>query len=102
MWTTMMALVRDVILSATCSGHMFQVEGSASTSTGIAPALTMAAAQEMIVKVGRMTSSPEFSWRAATAAVSAAEPLQTATPCLRLTRLANSLSNRWTYGPSDE
>jgi hypothetical protein len=96
----MIALVRGPILAATCSGTMFQVIGSLSTSTGVAPARTMAAAHEMMVKLGRITSSPAFRPRAATAASSAIEPLHTATAWRRPTRAANSRSKRSTKGPS--
>ena len=50
--------------------------GSESTTTGTAPARTMAAAQEMMVNVGRMTSSPDPIFRAAIAASRATEPLR--------------------------
>jgi hypothetical protein len=61
---------------------MFQVSGTASTSTGSARRSCTGDDR----KVDRITSSPELSRSAATAASSAAEPLQTATPCLRPTR----------------
>ena len=54
----MMALVRGVITAATWFTFMFQMSGSLSTTTGLASARTTAAAQEMIVNDGRMTSSP--------------------------------------------
>ena len=73
----MMARVRGVIAAATCRGSMFQVRGSASTTTGVAPARTIAAAHEMIVSVGRITSSPGPSRSAVTATSSAALPLLT-------------------------
>ena len=38
MWTGMMARVRLVILASTWPTSMHQVSGSASTSTGVAPA----------------------------------------------------------------
>jgi hypothetical protein len=57
--------------------------GSESTTTGVAPARTMAAAQEMMVNVGRMTSSPGLIFRAAIAASRATEPLLTVIPYLR-------------------
>ena len=68
----MIALVRGVMRASICPTSMFQVTGSQSTSTGVAPARTMRAAQEMMVKVGRMTSSPGPRPSAATAASSAA------------------------------
>ena len=58
MCTGMIARVRDVTRDATCPPSMHQVIGSESTSTGVAPARTMASAHEMIVKVGMITSSP--------------------------------------------
>src|SRR2546425_13348645 len=102
MWTTIIARVRDVNFAATCSTSMFQVSEHASTTTGVAPARIIAAAQEIIVKVGRITSSPDCNFKAATATSSAAEPLQTATPYLRPSRCATPSSNRSTNGPSDE
>src|ERR1700730_4993668 len=81
---------------------MFHVSGSLSTTTGAAPARRMAEGHEMIVNVGSMTSSPAPRPSAATAASRAAEPLQTATPCLRPTRAANSCSNPRTNGPSED
>src|SRR3984893_2604362 len=81
---------------------MFHVSGSLSTTTGAAPARRMAEAHEMIVNVGSMTSSPAPRPSAATAAARAAEPLQTAMPCLRPTRAANSCSKRRTNGPSED
>src|SRR5687767_14444804 len=102
MWTTMIARVRGVIRASTWDGSMFHVAGSESTRTGVAPALTIAAAQDTIVNVGTMTSSPGRMPQADTAASSAADPLATATPYLHPTRAANSFSKRSTKGPSDE
>jgi len=45
-------------LAAIRAAELFHVSDSQSTTTGTAPARTIAAAQEMIVKVGRITSSP--------------------------------------------
>ncbi len=73
-----MERVRGVMRSATWLASKFQVNGSASTTTGVAPARTIAAAQEIMVKVGRITSSPGPRLSAATAKSKAAEPLQTA------------------------
>src|SRR5215470_18108856 len=98
----MIAFVREVILAAIRSAVVFQVSGSQSTSTGVAPALMTAAAQEMIVKLGRITSSPGQRLRVAVATSSATDPLHTATPCLRPTLAAKSSSSRLTNGPSDE
>ncbi len=64
---------------------------SQSTGTGVAPARRMDVAQEMIVNVGRMTSSPGRRSSAAIAASSATEPFITATACLRFTCDANLL-----------
>ena len=63
---------------------------------------SLADAQEMIVKVGIMTSSPGPSLSAAQAASRAADPLQTAMPCFRPTRSANFSSNMRMNGPSDD
>src|SRR6185312_15973884 len=81
---------------------MFQVSGSESTTTGTAPARTIAAAHEMIVNDGRITSSPRCRFKAATAASSATEPFDTAIPYLRPTFAANFCSNWVTNGPSEE
>ena len=54
----MIALVREVILSAITAGSMFHVAVSLSTTMGTAPARTTAAAQEMMVKDGKITWSP--------------------------------------------
>src|SRR5438270_7196815 len=98
----MIALVLGVIRSAMRFAVVFQVSPSQSTSTGVAPDRTIAAAQEIIVKLGRITSSPGPKPSAATATSSAAEPLQTATPCLRPSLAAKPSSSLRTNGPSDE
>ena len=102
MCTTMMARVRAVILASICATSMHQVTGSLSTSTGTAPARTTAAAHEMMVKAGMITSSPGPMRRAATAASSANEPLHTAMPKARPLRSAMAASKRATNGPSEE
>src|SRR5579872_6750855 len=81
---------------------MFHVMGSQSTSTGFTPARTKHAAQEMMVKLGNITSSSAVNSKATTAASSATEPLATAIPYLRPTREANWVSNFSTKGPSEE
>src|SRR5262245_60879029 len=98
----MMAFVRGVILASTCEASMFQVSAAQSTRTGRAPARMIAAAQEIMVNVGRMTSSPGPMSSAATAASNATEPLATATPYLRPRRAANCSSKRRMNGPSEE
>src|SRR5205814_5864754 len=102
MWTTIIARVRDVIFAATCSTSMFQVSEHASTTTGVAPARIIAAAQEIIVNVGRMTSSPFFRSSAVTDTSKAADPLQTATAYLRPSLFATPASSRLTNAPSEE
>src|SRR5262245_35142939 len=102
MCTTMIALVRLVIFAAISVGSMFHVSFWQSTTIGMAPARTMAAAQEMIVKLGTMTSSPGPIRRAARATSMATLPLQTATPCAQPISLAKSASSLLTNGPSDE
>ena len=97
-----MALVFEVILDSICETSIFQVCGQQSTTTGTAPARTMAAAQEIMVKLGKITSSPTPICKAATATSSAADPLLTAIPYWRPTFMANSSSNRLTNGPSEE
>ena len=79
----MIAFVHFVILAATKAGSRFQVSGWQSITTGIAPARTIAAAQEIMVNVGRMTSSPWPMRSAASASQWRRSPLQTATPCLQ-------------------
>ena len=73
-----------------------------STTTGMAPARTTAAAQEMIVKLGMMTSSPAPICKAARATSIATLPLHTATPCVQPISLAKSASSLLTNGPSEE
>src|SRR6185436_10633742 len=102
MWTTMIALVLGVMRASMSAARMFQVSGSQSTQTGVAPARTTAAAQEMMVKLGMITSSPGPMPSAATASSRAAEPLLTATPNFLPTFAANCSSKRPTKGPSDE
>src|SRR5206468_1161141 len=92
----------EVIDRLTSSTLIFQVCGSQSTSTGVAPARIIAAAQEMIVNVGMITSSPFPKSKAATEASRATEPLQTDTPYFRPTWDANSSSNLRTNGPSED
>ena len=55
-----------------------------------------------MVNDGIITSSPSFIPAATTAKSKAIEPLHTAIPCLRFTRVANFSSNCFTNGPSDE
>src|SRR5687767_2072040 len=98
----MIARVRLVIRLSIAETSMFQVAASQSTRTGIAPSRDTAAAQEMIVNVGMMTSSPKPRSSAAQAASRAADPLQTATPCLRPTRSANLDSKSRMNGPSED
>src|SRR5262245_33768261 len=97
-----MALVRGVIFDSICAGSIFQVTGSLSTTTGVAPARTIAAAQEMIVKVGKITSSLAPMPSALTATSSATEPFATATPLRWSTSFAIPSSRRRTNAPSDE
>mgnify|MGYP000518105454 CR=1 FL=1 len=63
---------------------------------------TIALAQEIMVKVGIITSSPSFISKAATAISRAHEPLVTATACCLPTNLAILVSKDLTNGPSDE
>ena len=57
------------------------MSGSQSTSTGTQPARSTASAQEMMVKLGMMTSAPAGSCSASMASWSAAVPLHSDTPC---------------------
>ena len=98
----MMARVRDVILAATWLTSMHQVRGSASTSTGTPPPYTTAWAHEMIVNVGRITSSPGLRSRHATAASSATVPLLTATPWGIPQYAAQRASNSSMKRPAEE
>ena len=92
MCTGMIARVRGVIFASTCPTSIVQVTGSLSTSTGTAPASTTGSAHEMMVKVGRMTSSPGCRSSSLTATWSAAVPLTTATPYLRPQYAAHAAS----------
>ena len=80
MCTGRIARVLEVIFDSICSTSTVHVRGSASTRTGVAPAYMTASAQEMIVNVGIMTSSPGPTPSALTAISSAAVPLLTAIP----------------------
>ena len=66
------------------SGDAFQESISTSTKTGDAPVIKIARAQLMIVKLGIITSSPGFKSKALKASSSAAVPLETEIPHLRL------------------
>ena len=50
---------------------------SQSTNTGLSPALIIALQQEIIVKVGKITSDPDFKFSAFSAISSATDPLDT-------------------------
>jgi hypothetical protein len=89
----MIARVLDVTLESSCVISIFQVLGSASISTGFNPERMIAAAHEMIVKEGMMTSLPSGSRNAFTANSRAVEPLETAIPWHRPTRVASFSSN---------
>src|SRR6266511_2812690 len=97
-----MAFVRAVILAASKSGSRFHVFGWQSTTTGMAPNRVIAAAQEIIVKLGRITSSPAPILSAARATSMATLPLHTATPCAQPINCANPTSSLLTNGPSEE
>src|ERR1700674_3346738 len=98
----MIARVRSVIFDSSRLTSMQNVSGSLSTSTGIAPARQTARAQDMIVKEGKITSSPGPIPTAATPTSSAAVPLLTATPLERPQYLAHPASNSSKKGPADE
>ena len=94
--------VRGPIVASTCVRSRFQVTGSASTSTGVAPVYATAFAVAIIVNVGRITSSPFSRPRAASARWSAVVPLEQATPKRQPTALEKASSKRSTNGPRDE
>src|SRR5688572_10349297 len=98
----MIALVRAVIRDSIWLTSMFHVTGSESTTTDTPPLRTIWVMQEMIVKLGRITSSPACRSSASIAASIAALPLHTAMACLRPTRSANSRSNLLMKGPSED
>src|SRR5262249_1853355 len=98
----MMALVRAVTLAASKSGSRFHVSGWQSTTTGIAPARAIAEAQEIMVKLGKITSSPAPILRAASATSMATLPLLTAMPCAQPISLEKPVSSFLTNGPSEE
>src|SRR5215831_5868262 len=62
----------------------------------------MAAAHEMMVKVGNTTSSPAPILKAASATSIATLPLHTATPCVQPISFAHPASSFFTNGPSEE
>src|ERR1700756_3425583 len=98
----MIALVLGVIAAASFAGSRFQVTRSESTTTGVAPARTIAAAQEVIVKAGRITSSPGPIRNAAIATSNATDPFITATPCRCPEMAAIPSSSFRTNGPSED
>ena len=73
-----------------------------SIKIGLIPNRINGATQEIIVNVGKITSSPFFKLSALIAASRAAEPLVTEIAYFLLMSLANSSSNFLTNGPSDE
>jgi hypothetical protein len=77
-------LVFSEIRLIIASGEAFQESISTSTQTGVAPVIKIARAQLMIVKLGMITSSPGFKSKALKASSSAAVPLETEIPNLRL------------------
>ena len=91
-----------MITFSTALIFIFQVLGSESTKTGLAPLFIIAKAQEIIVNVGIITSSPGPIFKAATAISNAAVPFEQAIPYFLLIFLLNSNSNFSTNGPSDE
>lgn len=81
---------------------MFQVAGSASTRTGVAPVYRTAFGVAIMVKVGMITSSPRPIPCVAAAGWSAAVPFAHATPCSQPTAAAKACSKRRTNGPAEE
>ena len=84
-----MTFVCSVIFSSTCCKFIFQVNGSLSTKTGVAPERITWLIQDIIVNAGRITSSPGPISIASIATSRAAVPLLTAIPCFRSIRCAN-------------
>ena len=80
MWTGMTARVRGPIFSSSLAGSMHQVLGSASTSTGRAPAWMTVFAETISVKSGISTSSPGATPSAVKARWRAVVQLEVATP----------------------
>src|SRR5215469_9836195 len=98
----MIALVFGVIKASNFEGSRFNVTGSASTTTGVAPARTIAAAHEIIVKVGKITSSPGPIRNAASATSKATDPFITAIPYRCPAMAVIPSSSFRTNGPSDD
>ena len=98
----MIARVRGVIAASTPSIVMFHVAVSQSTATGTRPALTTAAAQLMIVKVGMMTSSPGFKSQRINGDIERDGAVGHRDAVRRPATSAIASSNRLTKGPSDE
>ena len=80
--TGMIALVRGVIAASISDVSMFNVQGSTSTKTGVAPAWRMELAVAMKLRDGQMTSSPLPIPAAISARVNAAVQFEVATACL--------------------
>src|SRR5258708_7956473 len=95
-------LVFWVILSATWFMSIFQVSGSESTKTGVAPVYATALTVAIIVNVGRITSSPGPRSIVAMAKCSAEVPLVQATAYLVSHSSANALSKAVMKRPAEE
>src|SRR5712691_4195685 len=94
-----MHLVRGDSAASACAGSMVSVAGSTSTSTGTAPACTMAAIVGAQVLPAVTTSSPGPTPRASNASHRASVPLATATAWPTPQYLANSRSSSAAESP---
>src|SRR5690348_8919503 len=99
-WTGMIARVLGVIRAATSSGSRFNVCGSTSAKTGVAPRRATASAVAKNVNAGQITSSPGPMPIASITSTSASVPL--ATPIVSGTPryAAASASNAAQLGPN--
>ncbi len=83
------------------AGEMFQVRGSLSTSTGVAPRYLMGLQLAQKVKLWQITSSPGPTPSEISAKCTAAVPADSATTCLPSpTNCSRSASKPLTFGPN--
>src|SRR5215510_13397991 len=98
----MMPLVRDVMASAILDVSGFHVSRSESTSTGVAPVYRTEFAVAIIVKAGKMTSSPGSTPNVTSARWRDVVPFEHATPYRHPISWAKFSSNSRTKRPAEE
>ena len=92
--------LRSTIAFSNNLGSMFQVSGSESTSTGVAPRYVTGCVEAQNVKLCTITSSPPFTPAANSPRCTAAVPADNATTRFPSpTKSSRSFSNPFTFGP---